>query len=321
MKRRRLVAWRSLKKGIVEKVFYSKQGSRLQGSQRDGRNANLLRVVKAINYKKTSGKFPGLRVSDNFAIRWEGFLLISLPGVYTFYLKSDDGSKLYIDKRTVVDNDGLHGMKTKSGRVRLSAGQHYFFATMFEKTGAAGFTCIYKGPDTRNRNHYVRAKLRYVVPKGFKEEVYYINNMKKVPSLNRAAQMERIRPHIVYGCTKKSWPGIGRSDNFAVRWTGAIGIVKAGAYRWSLLSDDGSKLYIAGGGRGFKQIVNNDGLHSIRNKEGALRVHDRDTRYQMRVRVEYFEAGGKACAIFRYMGPDTRSKMVFVPQKVMRAGI
>lgn len=315
-----------MKKGIIEKAFYFKQGSRLQGRQGDGRNPNQMRIVKSIAYKKTSGKFSGLRVSDNFAIRWEGFLLISLPGVYTFYLKSDDGSKLYIDKRTVVDNDGLHGVKTKSGKARLSSGQHYFFATMFDKTGAAAFTCIYKGPDTRNRNHYVRAKLRYVLPKGFKEEVYYINNMKKVPQglgtkMIKAAQMERIRPHIVYGCTKKSWPGFGRSDNFAVRWTGAIGIVKAGAYRWSLLSDDGSKLYVAGAGRGFKQIVNNDGLHGIRNKEGNLRVYRRDLRYSMRVKVEYFEGGGKACAIFRYMGPDTRNKMIFVPQKVMRAGL
>lgn len=310
-----------MKQGIIEKAYYFKQGSRVQGRQGDGRNPNQIRVVKSIAYKKTSGKFSGLGVSDNFAIRWEGFLVISLPGVYTFYLKSDDGSKLYIDKRKVVDNDGLHGVKTKSGRVKLTSGQHYFFATMFEKTGAAAFTCIYKGADTRNKNHYVRAKLRYVLPKGFKEEVYYINNMKSVPNLNRAANMERIRPHIVYGCTKKNWKGFDRADNFAVRWTGAIGIAKAGAYRWSLLSDDGSKLYIAGANRGFQLIVNNDGLHSIKNKEGNFRVLRPRTRFKMRVRVEYFERGGKACAIFRYMGPDTRNKMVFVPQKVMRASL
>jgi len=36
---------------------------------------------------------------------------IKKAGTYIFYTKSDDGSKLWINKKEVVDNMGLHGAR------------------------------------------------------------------------------------------------------------------------------------------------------------------------------------------------------------------
>ena len=47
-------------------------------------------------------------VVENFAIRFRAELRVDVPGVYTFELYSDDGSKLYINGKRVVDNDGVH---------------------------------------------------------------------------------------------------------------------------------------------------------------------------------------------------------------------
>jgi len=56
-------------------------------------------------------------------------------GMYTFYTASDDGSRLWLNGKLVVDNDGLHGMREKSGIVALSAGHHELLVRYFEKTG------------------------------------------------------------------------------------------------------------------------------------------------------------------------------------------
>ena len=40
---------------------------------------------------------------DNFALKFEGYINITTGGNYTFYLNSDDGSRLYIDNSLVVD--------------------------------------------------------------------------------------------------------------------------------------------------------------------------------------------------------------------------
>ena len=59
-------------------------------------------------------------VIENFAVRFRGVLAVDTPGEYTFWLLSDDGSKLYIDDTLVIDNDGIHGITRNKGRKDLS---------------------------------------------------------------------------------------------------------------------------------------------------------------------------------------------------------
>jgi hypothetical protein len=69
--------------------------------------------------------FPG--VTDRFewfAIDYNGRFWISKPGSYGFALTSDDGSKLYIDGRTIIDNDGTHPPTRITGTAKLKEGIH-----------------------------------------------------------------------------------------------------------------------------------------------------------------------------------------------------
>ena len=53
-----------------------------------------------------------------------GKLAVDTPGVYMFEMLSDDGSKLYINGKPVVDNDGTHGPSSRRASIRLNAGFH-----------------------------------------------------------------------------------------------------------------------------------------------------------------------------------------------------
>ena len=71
-------------------------------------------------------------VVDNFAIRFRGKLAIETPGTYTFALNSDDGSKLYINRNLVVDNDGIHPPRYVQGNLELAAGMHHIEIHYFQ---------------------------------------------------------------------------------------------------------------------------------------------------------------------------------------------
>lgn len=68
---------------------------------------------------------------------YEGYLRLEQSALVEFALTSDDGSRLWIDGRLVVDNDGLHSLVTKIGRVPLERGLHRIRVEWFNKTGAA----------------------------------------------------------------------------------------------------------------------------------------------------------------------------------------
>lgn len=83
---------------------------------------------------------------DNVAVTFEGGLTIATGGEYRFALASDDGSKLYIDGKPVVDNDGDHGVVTASGQVKLTPGKHTIRVEWFNGGGGAWLGAYFEGP-------------------------------------------------------------------------------------------------------------------------------------------------------------------------------
>jgi len=83
---------------------------------------------------------------ENFGIHFSGFIRIEKEGEYTFYTTSDDGSKLMIDDKEVVDNDGLHGTIEASGKIMLSAGDHKIDVLFFQRGGGKDLDVLFEGP-------------------------------------------------------------------------------------------------------------------------------------------------------------------------------
>ena len=82
--------------------------------------------------------------SDNIGFEFRGYINIPEDGVYTFYLESDDGSKLYLDGELICDNDNLHSMITRKSAVPLKTGMHSIRVTYFENGGDEGLKLFIK---------------------------------------------------------------------------------------------------------------------------------------------------------------------------------
>jgi hypothetical protein len=72
---------------------------------------------------------------DYFAVEYTGYISVPSDDVYTLYLSSDDGSRLYIGNIQLIDNDYTHGIIERPGIIALGAGLHPVRITFFEKTG------------------------------------------------------------------------------------------------------------------------------------------------------------------------------------------
>lgn len=94
----------------------------------------------------TDFSFDGRIRNERFGFRYSGSINIPVEGVYTFFVRSDDGSRLRIGDTLVVDNDGLHGSVEKKGEIALAAGLHPFTVDFFDQTGSEDLRVSIQGP-------------------------------------------------------------------------------------------------------------------------------------------------------------------------------
>ncbi|MFP6873147.1 MAG: PA14 domain-containing protein [Verrucomicrobiales bacterium] len=87
--------------------------------------------------------------ADNFAIRFTGYVEIKRAGRYTFQTESDDGSKLYIDGKELINNDGIHPIVKKPASITLEPGMHKVVVTYFEGGGGEYLKVLYAGGGLR----------------------------------------------------------------------------------------------------------------------------------------------------------------------------
>lgn len=77
--------------------------------------------------------FPGVAERfEWFAIRYAGAFHLATAGDYGFRISSDDGAKLIIDGKVVIDNDGVHPPAQGKGHAQLAAGDHDMVLEYFQ---------------------------------------------------------------------------------------------------------------------------------------------------------------------------------------------
>jgi alpha-L-fucosidase len=81
-----------------------------------------------------------------FGYEFAGFIHIEKAGSYTFFLTTNDGSRLYVDDMMVINNDGLHPAAEVSRQLNLAEGYHSFLIRYFQEGGTHHFQLEWQGP-------------------------------------------------------------------------------------------------------------------------------------------------------------------------------
>ncbi|WP_299100052.1 family 20 glycosylhydrolase [uncultured Alistipes sp.] len=74
-------------------------------------------------------------VVGDIGLIFDGYIEVPKDGIYSFYTYSDDGSMLRIGGKLVVDNDGPHSRRERSGQIALKRGIHSFELRYFDSNG------------------------------------------------------------------------------------------------------------------------------------------------------------------------------------------
>ena len=136
----------TLKPGLVGKYFnLAKEIKKFPEDLTTASPAQLCRLDPQVNFEAKDGVgFINLQWKEFFAVVWTGVLRVPADGKYTLYLKSDDGSKLFLDGKEVIDNDGKHRMDEDSKSLDLTAGDHDFKIEYFQNKDKAGCVLSWK---------------------------------------------------------------------------------------------------------------------------------------------------------------------------------
>lgn len=236
----------------------------LQGSPR------VVREDSAINFTwGYNAPAPGIPATG-FSVRWFRTLYFS-EGVYRLYGQSDGGVRIWIDNRLVLDQwSGVNG--AYSVDVWLNQGSHTFFVDYGQRRQPSQMTFWWELTGATPSPGY---------PEWSGE---YFNNRE----LSGAPVTVRNDQNIDFNW---SWispaPGLG-TENYSVRWTRTLDF-SAGDYRFSIRSDDGSRVFVDGA-----RII--DEWRDMSG--GTTYTADRYLSGQHTVIVEYYQHTGAAFVQF-----------------------
>jgi alpha-D-xyloside xylohydrolase len=94
------------------------------------------RVDATIDFIWNDGPINGLKKNE-YSVRWTGQLLAPRTGRYTLSTKSDDGARLFVDDKLVIDDWSVHAPKLDSTRIQLKQGPHRIKLEYFQGGGGA----------------------------------------------------------------------------------------------------------------------------------------------------------------------------------------
>lgn len=138
-----------LKKGVHYKYY--------EGKWRVLPDFNQLKVIKSgVSMIVTDDV---LNAKYNYGLVYEGYFYVSETKVYTLYIESDDGSKLYVNNKLLVDNDGNHGMQVRKNSIALSKGWHPFKIEFYQGRGGKGLNFGYIS--NRERKKFFPTNLKH----------------------------------------------------------------------------------------------------------------------------------------------------------------
>jgi hypothetical protein len=205
---------------------------------------------------------PGI-LDDEFSVRWTRTATFA-EGLYLFRATVDDGIRVYLDGTLLIDEWQDGGRREVTVDRQLSAGSHALRVEYYEREGEALVHFEWKDVTASTL--------------GWRGEYWASRAMTGRPV------MVRMDSNLAFdwgeGSPARSLPG----DNFAARWTRRA-YFEAGTYRFSVLVDDGMRLWVDG------QLV----LDAWRDHDSVeFAVNHALTQGMHTLRVEYYERIGKA---------------------------
>jgi len=272
--------------------------------------------VSQIKFLKSYGIFAGSEKSNNFVAYFDGKLKFPAAGTWTMYLKSRDGSKLFIEGVEVVNNDGLHSeMVEKSGSIIVNKGSliKRFRLEYFKGwEGENGLILKWEGPGYSKISP--GAADFYVNPNtiilGSSETNIVIPNVTTTRYLapykdSLPENFDFLEPISYDSIYLRSIPG--RPEDYAVVLEGYLNFPEAGEYTIFEYSDSDARMYVDN-----KLVLSVNGEIGFQSEGHASVVIDQPGGAVKPFRLEFLELAVGLGTYLWWDAPNSTDTLSFV---------
>ncbi len=199
---------------------------------------------------------------NDIGMRFIGMFMVSGEGIFKWRLDSKDGSRVNIDDKTVIENDGIHEPSSKTAYLHLGEGIHTIIVDSFNSQGPPVLKLYVQPPLGPEQIFSLSSGLA-----GWKEpakpydvlwgQVYFVpkGNYPEGPDFSRLSPIGRVIAPTLDVSGGKGFVGLpDRKEMIGIRYQGFFNVQGAGIFAFRLLADHFARLTI-----GKQNIVNDTG--------------------------------------------------------------
>jgi len=147
-------------------------GSGLKGDYYQGRRFDQFQFTKAdpnVNFVFTDlpdrSPSPKIPSGSDYTIRWTGKIATKYSETYTLYATADDGVRVWINHRLVIDDWTLHAATEFSNRFTFKAGEQYPIKVEYlESAGGAALVRLYWSSASQPKQYIPEDAFFYPLP-------------------------------------------------------------------------------------------------------------------------------------------------------------
>jgi len=242
-----------------------------------------------INFNWGNGSPADGIPADHWSAQFTAFVDFE-PGAYRIVTQNDDGVRVFLGDKHVINDWNKHPPETNEVVVSLLGGTYSMAVDYFEDVGGAQLQVEWErlGPPQEGAADVTVIATQpppTAPPSGTEWLSHYWNNA----TLDGSPVLTRSESAINYDWgTGSPAPGIVNSDFFSTRWERSI-FFETATYRFTTESDDGIRVNISG-----NLIIDNWTPHAI--ETNVVEIAMGAGTYP--VVVEYYENAGQAVAKF-----------------------
>ncbi|HEX8350434.1 MAG TPA: PA14 domain-containing protein, partial [Hymenobacter sp.] len=232
--------------------------------------------------------------ADSFSVRWTGTVTPTVTGSHTFTTLSDDGVRLWVDNKLVIDDWTNHAVHERAAAVSLTAGKPVNIRVEYYEAGGFATVKLLWAAPGQVKAVVPTSALRPGPAQGLLASFYARDTGKFLASRIDAT---------VDNAWGYSSPNVGvPADNFAADWTGKIKAPTTGTYTIKVRSDDGVRVWIGG-----KLLVNRWNDHSVTTDTVNFAFVAGET-YD--IKIAYYESLYNATLQLRWSGPGLAEQVI-----------
>jgi hypothetical protein len=255
-------------------------------SEPELRNEVLKRKENSIYFPYGQESFSDTYTQDSFGASWNGTIRANYTETYKFITRTDDGVRLYINGKLILDKWQDMGTTEFSSEVQLMAGKEYSLKMEYYDRGGDAFAEL-SWESNSTQKSIIQEIGSFAIGYNYENQYgletdwnanYFKGREWKEPISTRKETA------LSFTSNKEPFASGIPNENFCARYTANLKIPKSGIYTFITTSDDGVRLKLNG-----KLLIDQwtwmgatEFSEKMEWKKGDL----------VNVEVEYFQGGG-----------------------------